>query len=169
MKKIHIFVVFCALFVFSSMSYAQMPSYKKVCGAIQDLNGWQLAEKCSGTNMSGTSVGSVVIASKRFIKQDKEIELSVFSGMQAMASWGMFKSNLSIENNENLLKTLTIQGYKGGVSYDKKEHSGVVYICIKHAGNGCMVLFALKFNNMGYKEALGIVKDYNLKNIESIF
>ncbi len=162
-------VIFSFLFVFYGLSYAQLPSYKKLCSVMENISGWQLDEKCDGTNMSGTSVGSVVIATKTFSKGDKKLEISVISGMQAMASWGMFQTGISIETNDSLMKTMNIQEYRGGVSYDKKANSGVVYVCLKNVNSQCRVLFSLKFDNIKYKDAIDLVKNYNLKAIRDAF
>lgn len=171
MKKfgVQIFVFLSAIFALSIISYAKLPTYAKVCSAMEDIKGWQVNEKCNGTNMSGTSVGAVVIATKSFKNSDKELELSVVSGMQAVASWGMFQASMSVETNENLLKTMDIQNYRGGVAYDKKAKSGVVYVCLKNVSGQCRVLFSLKFDKIDYKKAVDLVKNYNLKAIEQVF
>ena len=168
MKKSVIFAV-AILFLLGLTSYAKMPSYKSLCKAMQNIDGWSVDEECSGSNMSGTSVGDVVVATKSFAKGDKRLEISVLSGMQAVTNWSMFQTGISIETDENTVKTITIQGRKGGISYDKKENSGVVYVCLKHQNSLCNVLFALNFENMDYKDTVGIVKHYDLKAIENVF
>ncbi len=168
MKK-SVILAMMVFFLFGLTSYAKMPSYKSLCGAMQNIEGWSMDEECSGSNMSGTPMGEVVVATKSFTKGDKRLELSVLSGMRAMASWNMFQTNISVETNENIVKTTTIQGYKGGISYDKKENSGVVYICLKHPNDQCNVLFAFNFENMNYKDVVYIAEHYNLKAVENVF
>ncbi len=160
---------FVAVFVLSFNSYAELPSYTKICSVMQNISGWTVENKCDGTNMSGTSVGDVVVATKTFTKGKKRLEVSVMSGMQAMMNWGIFQSNISIETNNNVMKTMKIQGYHGGVSYDKTTNGGFVYVCLKENNGQCGVLFGIQFENMGYKDAVDLAKNYNLKDIEEIF
>jgi len=170
MKKLgSIFLFLGAILVLSITSYAKLPTYSQICSVLENIKGWQVDEKCNGTNMSGTSVGAVVIAEKSFKNGDKELELSVVSGMQAIASWGMLQSSISVETNENLIKTMDIQKYRGVVTYDKKAKNGVVYVCLKKVNGQCRVLFNLKFDKIDYKKAVDLVKNYNLKAIEQVF
>jgi len=171
MKKWRVLVLiglFYAL-MFSISSFAEgLPSYKVVCKNITDIPNWTGSE-CSGMNESGTPMGDIVTASRDYEKKDKAFHVSVISGMQAMASWMPFATNINIETDENVVKTLTIQDYRAGLSYDKKEKSGGIFICLKTENNQCKVIFGTSFENMKYEDALDLIKNFDLKSISGIF
>ena len=171
MKKTS-FVIFLGLFLviaFMPVVFAdQLPSYKTICSHLGDIPGWK-SDKCSGMNLSSSPMGNIVSANREYSKGDKEINVSVISGMQAIAGWAPFAGNLNMETNESLVKTLDISGYRAGINYHKQEKAGSITICLEQKNSQCEAIFGISFSNMNWEDASELVKNFDLKEIESIF
>ncbi len=171
MKKTS-FIIFLGLFFVIAfmpvVSADQLPSYKTICTHLGDISGWK-SDKCSGMNVSGSPMGNIVSANREYSKDGKELNVSVISGMQAIAGWAPFANNLNMETNESLAKTLDINGYRAGINYDKQEKAGSIAVCLEQKNSQCEAIFGMSFSNMNWKDALELVKKFDLKEIEGIF
>ncbi len=157
------------LFVFISFSlFAEsLPTYQKLCSKLKNLNGWK-AEKCNGMNMS-SNMGQIVTASKEYTKGKKNFTVAVFSGMQAMGYWSQFSANIQMETNEMYLKTTKINGFPAGISMNKIDKSGGIFVCLNKNPQQCISVLAFTFENMDKDEALKLAKKFDWNSIANFF
>ncbi len=157
-------VVFLFLLVDIRVQAFNLPSYKELCRHLQDLSGWQ-AEDCDGMNIN-TPMGEMVSAQRPYSKGDKSIEIAIFYGMQAANYWAPFTYQMEMDSNDEYMKTTVIDGFPVGIDYHKKDHSGAIIVCLENKTPTNIAIFVLNFNNMHWKEALKIAKQFDWKAIK---
>ncbi len=140
-----------------------LPEYRSLCMQFPDLGGWKVSE-CDGMKMTNPMFGEVLTASKTYTSGDKSVDVSVLSGMQAMMMWAPYQSGTTIENENELMKVETIDGFPVGIAYDKKARSGGV--AVQLAPNAVLVL---NYEKMDWKEALKLAKKFDWKKLRSLF
>ena len=140
-----------------------LPEYKTLCIQLPPLEGWTAAE-CNGMKMSNPMLGEVVTASRSYTKDGKSVEVSVLSGMQAAMTWAPYQTGMIIENDEELMKVKTIDGFTVGIEYDKKTHSGGVVVQLLPKA-----ILVFNYENMDWKEALKLAKEFDWKKLRSLF
>ena len=165
MKKIFLLMLLC--FLPAYLIAQNLPSYKQLCSFLVDIKGWK-AEKCNGIKMK-SNLGSMVSATRRYYKGEKNFEVSIFSGMQAMGYWTQFSTNLQMETNEVLIKTTNIKGYPVGINISKADKSGGIFVCLNKNSQQCNAILVLNFEKLSKEEALKIAQKYDWDKIASLF
>lgn len=149
----------------------KVPSYKKVCKYIVDVEGWQ-AEKCSGSNMKAPS-GELVAVERDYTNGNKKVGITVLNGSMVLMSWAPFAQGVTIDSDKEFLKVFEMKGYKVGVGYDKIEHSGTIAVPLIKAdelkNEPAFAVFGVNFENMDYKEALDFIENFDFEALESLF
>ncbi|WP_035586596.1 hypothetical protein [Hippea jasoniae] len=173
MRRFLFLAVFVAIFSLSVSTLAySLPKYQAICERLGELEGYTVVDKCSGMNMQG-NMGEMVSAEKNYANsEDKEkyFGVTVLGGGQAMMMWMPFMTHMTVETDKELVKVVDIDGLKAGINYDKQENGGSLVVCLsKTPQSGCHAIFGVEFKNMDYKEALDLLKNFDLKSIESLF
>ncbi len=162
-------LLFVLSFLFSGQVLAgELPSYTKLCGMLKDLSGWK-AEECTGLNASNP-MGDMASATRTYTKDDMELEVNLILGSAAMAVAGpmAFQQTLEVNSPEEYLKITNVDGFRVGIQYDKKNHTGSVAIFLRDfprnmdpASANQMALLVVNYQNMGWKEALSWAKKFD--------
>ncbi len=150
--------IMLALFVliFTVSSYAA--EYKELYKYLVELDGWKASEP-SGKHAK-TFFGEMLQVERNYSKENKSLNVQVIKGSMVMAMWMPFSMVVEEDTPEKYTKTTEIEGFKAGISHNKKENSGQIIIMVAPTA-----AFILKYTGMGYKDALEIVKKFPLKEI----
>ncbi|SFM62921.1 hypothetical protein [Thermodesulforhabdus norvegica] len=165
MKRL-ITAIFAILALFSLPCMAGQPEYEEICKYLVDLDGWK-GNQCEGIKMSGSPMGSMVTAHKTYVQGDKELEAHVFYGAMAADYWSNYDRRIEIDSSEGLVKTLEVNGFHVGISYDKKDHGGAVVVSLANSQDAPAV-FMISFKNMSWEDALEIARQFDWQALRSL-
>ena len=164
------FLLVIFLVFFNSSLVFSFPNYSTICAQLEEIPGWN-SDKCEGVNVQGTPMGNMVSAQKRYIKGNKQVDVAVFSGMNAMGMWAPYQNNMQVDSTEQFIKVTKINGYNVAISYEKKNKTGGIVIGFNSKKNPGMVDAVLVFNfsNMHWKDGLEFAKKFDWDKIRELF
>ncbi len=170
MKKVCFFVImFFSLFSFSSYILAgKNPSYKKLCKFLKEVPNWEATE-CSGMNVSGSNFGNIVTAQRNYSQGNKNINVLIISGSKIQTYWVPFEYNMQMETPEEFAKITTINGFKVGIQYFKKDSNGVIVVLLNKKTAYLPAGIVFSFSNMNWKEALEFAKKFDWNALKAFF
>ncbi|WP_025270251.1 hypothetical protein [Hippea sp. KM1] len=146
------------------------PDPSKLCEYLVDVDGWKSGE-CDKLKMSGTPAGDMVKVEKEYRDGDKVITIIIFNGIMAQSSWAPFAQEVKVDNDKELGGFTTINGFRAGFNYRKKEHSGSIVIPLtddvkNRAPNAVM---GVNFENMDYEEVVDFMENFDIGSIVDLF
>ncbi len=153
LKKIFSIIVVMLIF---GISYAL--DYKELYSYLVELDGWKASEP-SGQHTK-TFFGEMLQVERKYTSENKSLNVQIIKGSMVMAMWMPFSMVVEQDTPDKYVKTTEIEGFKAGISHNKNENSGQIIIMVAPTA-----AFILKYNGIGYKDAVKIVKKFPLKKI----
>jgi len=161
MKKAAVVLTF--LFLMGGGALAGVTGYQDLLPFLKDVSGWS-AQKPQGVTLD-TPQGRMIQAGRHYSQGDKDFRVLIVLGPQAMASWAPYKMGIRIDTPDTYVESREIKGFKGGISYSKGDHNGEILVVLRESAP-CAV-FVMNFQGMDYKEALGLLDNFDLSGIAS--
>ncbi|RMG75166.1 MAG: hypothetical protein D6710_00395 [Nitrospirae bacterium] len=132
-----------------------------------DLKGWD------ATGPTGSSLDSkgmqMVTVERTYRKGKMEMHVEIVIGPAAMGMWAPFAAGFSMENPEELFKTLKIKGLPAGVNHRKKSKDGAVVVLLsegKETGKGS--IFMINYLNMDYRDVVSLTEGFPLQDLKKL-
>ncbi|AEA34138.1 hypothetical protein [Hippea maritima] len=168
---------FFVLLLLTLKGFAENPQVKgnvpepaKLCEFLVDVDGYSAGE-CDKMKAVGTPIGNLVKAEREYRQGDETISVIVLNGIMAKSSWAPFASNMEVDDDNNYVKITSINGYRCGINYEKKEKRGSIVIPLTDdiKNHPVSAIFAVNFENMSYKKAIDFIENFDLKSLVDLF
>ncbi len=161
-----VLVVLMCLFI-ASLGGAGSLNYTDLYRFLVDLKGWNATEP-TGSKIDSTGM-QIVSAERTYRKGDMEMHVEIVIGPAAMGMWAPFAAGFSMENPEELFKTIKIKGLMAGVNHHKKGRDGAVIVLLsdgKNTGKGSV--FMINYLNMDYKDVVSLTEKFPLRDLNKL-
>ncbi len=171
-KKI-LFLVALLLVPGQVLAY-NLPSYRELCKNLVDLSGWK-AEECTGLNATNP-MGEIASATRTYTRDKQELNVQLVLGAAAMAAAGplAYQRSFEMDSPEEFIRITTIDGFRVGIQYNKKTHSGSVGVFLTEppktmdpASISQMAILVVGYQNMDWKEALSWAQKFDWKSLKA--
>ncbi|MGQ9688000.1 MAG: hypothetical protein ACUVXF_04310 [Desulfobaccales bacterium] len=96
--------------------------------ALEPPKGWEVAQKPRGTTMKAPVQMSE--AEVEFRAGDKSVEIKILDALGRMLPFPALTQALELESNEEHLKSIEIQGFKGYESYKHESKEGEITLVV---------------------------------------
>ncbi len=133
-------------------------NYKDLYPYLVELKGWK-GEKPTGSKISAT-FGDMITVERNYTKGSKSIHISIIKGGMAVSMFAPFSVITERDTPEEYVKVFNIDGFKAGLSHHKEKNSGQIIVLL--TGDS---VFSMEYRNMGYKEALKVLKEFPFKDM----
>jgi len=117
---------------------------------------------------SGSSVkafgGMMLQAERPYYNGEKTLTAHIYVGPAVTMMWAPFSIQVSYDNPEERLDTVSIEDFPAKIIYHKKEKGGLLYVLLTQKGQP-KALFSLEYHGLSWEEVEKYLPRFKLKDL----